>query len=229
MRPKDIFRKQTSLLAVIHAESADQVIRNTDVALAGGADGVFLINHAISDAALVYCYHAARSRFESAWIGLSFMRLGATESVRLAPATASGLWVSDAGIEEQGPQPEDVHSLSRLRAESGRDGLYFGGVAFKHQRPVKDPAAAARAAVPFVDVITTSGSATGSAPSTEKVASMRGAIGGHPLAIASGVSPENVQEYLHLVDCILASSSISDSEAELSPKRLARLVRAIEG
>jgi predicted TIM-barrel enzyme len=94
---------------------------------------------------------------------------------------------------------------------------------------VKDPAAAARAAVPFVDVITTSGSATGSAPSTEKVASMRGAIGGHPLAIASGVSPENVQEYLHLVDCILASSSISDSEAELSPKRLARLVRAIEG
>jgi hypothetical protein len=31
------------------------------------------------------------------------------------------------------------------------------------------------------------------------------------------------------VDCILASSSISDSEAELSPKRLARLVRAIEG
>lgn len=227
MRFRDAFAKPVALLAVVHAETADQVLRNADIALSGGADGIFLINHAISDQNLVACYHAARRRFGDAWIGLSFMRLSATDSVRLVPQDASGLWVSDAGVEESGPQPPDVPALSARRGAAGWSGLYFGGVAFKHQRPVTDPAAAAQAAVPFVDVITTSGAATGSAPSAAKIAALRAAIGGHPLAIASGVSPENAHEYLGLVDCILAASSISASESELDPRRLAALVSAM--
>lgn len=227
MRFRDVFDPPVALLAVIHAEHPEQVVRNADIALSGGADGVFLINHTISDPELVACYHAARRRFGGSWIGLSFMRLSATESLRLAPEDASGLWVSDAGIEESGSQSPDVTSFAARRAAAGWPGLYFGGVAFKHQRPVTDPAAAARAAAPYMDVVTTSGAATGSAPSTAKIAAMRAALGDHPLAIASGVSPENVREYLGLVDCILAASSISASESELSPARLAALVSVI--
>ncbi|MBL8554135.1 MAG: hypothetical protein JNL41_07645 [Phenylobacterium sp.] len=216
-----------TLLVVVHAETSGQVLRNVERALSAGADGVFLINHAIADDALVAAYRAARARFADAWIGLSFMRLSATSSLGLVPADASGLWVSDAGTHEVAPQPPAVTGFADARAAAGWGGLYFGGVAFKHQRPVSDPAAAARAAAPFVDVVTTSGSATGSAAPLDKVASMKAAIGPHPLALASGVSAENFELYRPHVDCVLAASSVSDSEAELSPTRLSELVAAM--
>jgi hypothetical protein len=220
-------RKLCALLVVVHAETGEQVLRNVDRALSAGADGVFLINHTITDEALVEHYLATREWFAEAWIGLSFMRLSAMDSLRLVPLDASGLWVSDAGIHETGGQPTEVVGFADARRAVGWQGLYFGGVAFKHQRPVTDPSAAAMAAAPFVDVITTSGSATGSAAPAEKIAAMKAAVGRHPLALASGVSPENFDLYRPHVDFVLAASSVSDSETELSPRRLAELVSAM--
>ena len=53
----------------------------------------------------------------------------------------------------------------------GWAGLYFGGVAFKKQREVRreDFEHAARVAAPYVDVVTTSGVATGRAADVAKV------------------------------------------------------------
>lgn len=227
MGPPGLFARELPFLVVIHAEDPDQVLRNVDRALAAGADGVFLINHTISDAALSSCYFAARRRFKSAWLGLSYMRLSAPAALAILPMDASGLWVSDAGVEETGPQPESVTSFATLRRAAGWSGLYFGGVAFKHQRPVRDAALAASAAAPHVDVITTSGSASGSAAPLSKLSGMRHAIGHHPLALASGVSATNVGTYRPFIDFVLAASSVSDSQTELSPSKLAELVAAV--
>jgi predicted TIM-barrel enzyme len=102
-------------------------------------------------------------------------------------------------------------------------------VAFKHQRPVRDTAAAARAAVPYVDVLTTSGAATGVSAPLAKISAMRQATKRHPFAIASGITPENLQNYQDHADCFLVATGVSASQAELDPRRLSALVSAARG
>lgn len=87
----------------------------------------------------------------------------------------------------------------------------LGGVAFKYTPSYTDDpvgaAAAARELEPFVDVVTTSGPGTGMSPQPEKLAAMKHAIG-KPLAVASGIGPDNIHGYAGTVDQILVASSV---------------------
>jgi predicted TIM-barrel enzyme len=78
-----------------------------------------------------------------------------------------------------------------------------------------------------MDVVTTSGPGTGQAARPEKVRAMKEAIGSHPLALASGVTPENVTDYLAWVDCFLVATGISYTFEELDPGRVADLVEVV--
>lgn len=53
---------------------------------------------------------------------------------------------------------------------------------------------------------------------------MKAAVGDFPLAIASGITPENVGEYLPWCDCFLVATGISCSFEELDPERVRALV-----
>lgn len=224
-----LFGQGASVFVVVHAETIPQVLRNLARAHEAGADGAFLINHAISETALLDCYEAARAAWPRWWLGLSFMGRAAGEALDLLPDSASGLWTSNAGISMGSADPASGARLfqEKRAARSGWRGLHFGGVAFKHQEQVADPAAAARLALPYVDVVTTSGAATGVAAPLAKIAAMKAALGDHPLAVASGVTPENVERYLGLVDCFLVATGISDSHADLNRARTAELVSIV--
>ncbi|MEM7423752.1 MAG: hypothetical protein AAF334_08500, partial [Pseudomonadota bacterium] len=106
-------------------------------------------------------------------------------------------------------------------------GLYFGGTAFKKQRPV-DPAdyqiAAAQAAL-RMDVVTTSGVATGAAAEAGKIDSFRSGVGDAPLAIASGITPDNAMIY-GAADCFMVATGINheDSFYDIDPARLRALL-----
>ena len=50
-----------------------------------------------------------------------------------------GYWADDARIDETRRSPAEADEIAGARAGSGWTGLYFGGTAFKKQRPV-DPA-----------------------------------------------------------------------------------------
>ena len=96
-----------------------------------------------------------------------------------------------------------------------------------------------------VDVVTTSGTQTGYAPDVEKVAVMRRALderalalssGGLPgseegnaLAIASGVTPVNIEVFLPYVDAYLVATGIEDRFGVFDPKRVRDLAAAIHG
>ena len=74
-----------------------------------------------------------------------------------------------------------------------------------------------------MDVITTSGVSTGNAPDHGKIQEMKGVIGHHPLAIASGITPENVLGYTLYTDCFLIATGVSDSFTELNPSKVRKL------
>lgn len=205
-------------LPVIHVEAEDQAVRNMKIARDNGADGVFLINHTIRWSQLLSVYDWARGSFPTFWIGINCLDLDRSMALQHAPTGLQGLWCDNGGVDDIGVS-QNFFYFENLRKSRGWKGLYFGGVAHKGQNRVYDPALAAKHAVGHIDVITTSGDSTGQPPEVSKIQAMRRAINGHPLAIASGMSVENVERFMPYCDCFLVASSIGHSFSELDPQK----------
>ncbi|QEL20929.1 BtpA/SgcQ family protein [Limnoglobus roseus] len=226
-RYRQAFSRRHTVLPVIHVDSLEQAHRNARAAREAGADGVFLINHGMADEALLDIHGAVADANPTWWVGVNCLGLSPEQAFRAVPANVSGVWADNAGIEEGQPdQPYAERVLAAHRSHAPA-GLYFGGVAFKYQRAVEDLEAACRVAARYMDVVTTSGPGTGAAAEVEKIARMKRALGGTPLAIASGITPENVGTYLPHADCFLVATGISRSFTELDPARVLGLVRRV--
>ena len=224
---REIFTARHTILPVIHVEGVDQAIRNAEIARQCGADGVFLINHSISHSELLSAVPAVRQRVGAWWIGVNCLDLIPESAFEKIGSDISGLWADNARIDERSECQTAAEQVQAARIKSGWRGLYFGGVAFKYQRPVEDLEAAALLAAGFMDVVTTSGPGTGMSAQPEKIATMKRALGTHPLAIASGITPENVHEYLEVADCFLVATGVSSSFTELDPIRLKKLIQNV--
>jgi predicted TIM-barrel enzyme len=202
--------KPPKFTAVVHMTGDDQAVEQSTRVLEAGAGGVFLIDHERSFRHVLASYEKVRAALPNAWIGINFLDLLPDEAIQVMPAGAQALWIDYGGIEEgRESQPEADQNLKHIRA--AKPGvLLFAGVAFKYQQKVKNPAAVAALASTRMDVVTTSGAGTGEAPSVEKIVSMKKALlPGGLLAVASGVSPENVHLYRDDVDCFMVATSIS--------------------
>lgn len=221
------FKNQHIILPVVHVESELQALRNIELALRHGADGIFLINHSIGAASLLAIHVAASEQFPQAWIGVNCLDLPPAEVFTRIPKRVDGVWTDNAMIDESSDEQPQAQSVLDARQRAGSRALYFGGVAFKYQRDVKDLAAAARKATSFMDVVTTSGPGTGQAAHIEKIRAMKQALGTFPLAIASGITPENIEIYLPYSDCYLVATGISGSFTQLDESLLHKLVTRV--
>ena len=225
----EVFGRHRVVLPVVHVASEVQALRNARIARDAGADGVFLINHAISDRRLLEIHEQVASSFPDWWVGLNCLGLGREEVFREISSHVAGVWVDNAGIREDREDQPAAERARLAREAQGWRGLYFGGVAFKYQRAVRDLVAATRLAARYMDVVTTSGPGTGLACSPDKVRCMKEALGETPLAVASGVTLENVADYLLWVDCFLVATGVSRSFEELDPLRVEKVVEAVHG
>lgn len=226
---REFFHERHIVLPVIHAETEQQVMRNVERARDAGADGVFIINHTIDWPSLLCIHKTATKAFPGWWIGVNCLGLSAFDVFRKIPGSMPGVWTDNALIDvTKEPQTQAEQVLSVIE-ESGWNGLYFGGVAFKYQDPVVDTGAAASVAARYIDVVTTSGSGTGIPAHVEKIRAMKEAIGDSPLALASGVTPENVELYMPYCDCFLVASGISETFDELDPGKLLALLAVVRG
>ena len=225
-----------AVLPVIHVRDAAQAGRNAAIAIEAGAQGVFLINHDFAPEALVPILGEVRARFPSLWLGVNFLAVTGRDAFPvLGRLQAQGVeidacWADDARIDERAPAEgqTEAREIAAAREASGWTGLYFGGTAFKKQRPVapSDHETAARTAAGWMDVVTTSGVATGRAADRAKIAAFRRGCGDAPLALASGVTPDNAGDYAADVDAMLVATGINRSGDfyEIDPEGLRRLL-----
>jgi uncharacterized protein len=226
-RFKDAFFNRHVVLAVIHVEDAAQASANTRIARDTGCDGVFLINHHISHQTLLKIHHELHKQFDDWWVGVNCLDLPPDQVFSAVSKEVAGIWVDNAHINERTHHQPEAERTDLARKESGWNGLYFGGVAFKYQRHVADLGAAAKVAQRYMDVVTTSGPGTGQAASRDKIVALREALGDSPLAIASGITPENVGDYLDVADCFLVATGISVSFTQIDPSRARALVQRV--
>lgn len=206
-----------AILPVIHVLNLEQTVRNIVIAMTEGAQGVFLINHDFPHHELLPVIQEVRQRFPSLWFGVNFLGVtGKNAFPLLGELSEKGVkvdacWADNARIDEHADEQKEADEIASIRASSGWSGLYFGGTAFKKQREVaiEDHQLSAEIAGRYMDVVTTSGIATGAAADISKIETFRKGCGEVPLAVASGVTVDNIGVYASLVDAVLVATGIN--------------------
>ena len=221
------------ILPVIHVLDDARTAANIDHIIDAGLKGCFLINHDFGIDAFLPVLEAIRGRYPDFWIGVNFLAVTGLKAFPiLADLDERGVridayWADDARIDESAVTQEEADNIAATRTACGWEGLYFGGTAFKKQRPVdpKDYARAAFIAGGFMDVVTTSGIATGHSAELGKLADFRGALPDRPIALASGITPDNATDY-DMVDCFMVATGINfeNDFYNIDPARLSHLV-----
>lgn len=208
-----------AVFPVIHVLSSEQTIRNVNIAIEEGCPGVFLINHDFEIEPFLPIIREVRQKFPEVWMGINFLAVtGKYAFPVLAELEAGGCridgyWADDARIDEFSAidAQTEAAEILEVKRSCGWDGLYFGGTAFKKQRPVKeaDFARSAEIASNWMDVVMTSGSATGIETGTDKTRVFHDNVGSSVLGLASGISPENIKSYAPLIDTCLVATGIN--------------------
>jgi hypothetical protein len=209
---------QTQILAVIHSRPKD-ALENAVTAMNCGCDGVFFISHGdMTPAELLYL---SDSGVFSRPQGVNLLGFPVIDAMNMAGSRASMVW------SDYTPSGREREVLEAERHDMSFNGLFFGGVAFKYQPQPLDLRQAAEEVRGFVDVLTTSGDGTGYAPEVEKLAVLAEGFG-NKIAVASGVTPENVVPMLPYLSHILVSTGISKDFYTIDPDKCKRLVDVVK-
>lgn len=202
---------------VIHINEEPAVARQqADKAFDAGADGVYLIDHISSEPDILFdTFNEVTNDHPSEYVGVNMLGFRPSEAlIRIQRAledgelgrAPDGLWTDDIRSD---PHLGDAQTIKEY-FEQLRKVRILGGVAFKYTRSyTANPWMAKREAAelsPYVDIVTTSGAGTGKAPGVAKVRAMKRASGS--LAVASGISVENIARYKNIVDEVLVASSV---------------------
>ena len=225
-----------AILPVIHVIDFEQVKRNIELAIKEGVSGIFLINHDFGVDTFLPIISATREHFPYLWLGVNFLGVSGDKAfpilgdLQKQGTSIDGYWADDACIDEYESVDSQVKAKEILQAKvsSGWHGLYLGGTAFKKQRVVQPEHydVAANIASHWMDVVMTSGEATGQITPTDKISSFQRGAPNTALGIASGVSPENIHKYTNAVDIILVATGINYSADfyNIDPLKLKQLM-----
>jgi predicted TIM-barrel enzyme len=222
---------------VVHHLNASLSIGQAKLAFACGADGVFFISHGGQNKELFIPACAVKHQYPDKSVGLNLLGEGALYALEeVVSLKLDMVWTDKPGVSSAGWTEEGSAVVQKLKGMKalGQDApAFFGSVAFKYQPHEPEPEMAAVYANSAGMIATTSGSGTGSAPEVGKVQRMHDAIcngkevGRGFLAVASGMTPENVQDYLPHVTHHLVATGVSTDMHHFDPERLKRFIELV--
>ena len=215
-----MFKQSHFFLPVVHVLNLEQTMSQLKIAFNNKADGVFLIGHGIRYNELFDIYSQVREVYPDEWIGLNCLDLAPLEMFLRIPPGVNGVWVDNAYIDERYDIDDQEYPLQvrELIDSMNWKGLYFGGVAFKYQKRVNDIIKTTKIACKYMDVVTTSGAGTGISAEPEKIKIMSKITNKYnkKLGIASGITPNNIEDYKS-VNYFLVATGISKSFHAFNP------------
>lgn len=202
------------LTPVIHVKNQEQVFKNIEICIDARVGLCWLIGHGIDNLELIRIAYKAKQKYKDINIGINCLGMK-YDDVSIFASFIDYVWTDNCYAE-----PRD------LEVRSGH--IYFGGVAFKYQNPRFSLEDDCINAINFVDVITTSGDATGSPPTLDKIKLIHSYVNPHQIAIASGINKDNISQFLPYVDYYLVATGISKSWDELDIDKVQELQKIIE-
>lgn len=227
------------LYPVIHFLNNEVALENARIAFNAGCEGLFIIDMTPVPDGQKYdpvLYEECVKELVATWpdknIGINYLETpyNILENQKLG---ATMEWCDNPGIHSvEAFNRRDVQKNLNLLLIDARqinpDFKFFGSVAFKTQIPDLVPGQSAIIAASYGWIATTSGVETGSPPSVEKMKTMKEALGDRPLAVASGIDPENVVDFLPYIDYFLVATGISKSFYEFDSELVEDLARKIQ-
>ena len=211
---------------VIHNKNQELTIQQANLAYQAGADGIFLISHCGKDNEILITASLLRENFTPKFnIGVNLLSTNTVTALELVKQSKLDmLWgdvcgVSSRGLNEMG---ESLSSNLDTRLKYSPMQL-FASVAFKYQPIDPDPVRAGRNALEAGFIPTTSGSATGEAPTVDKIRDMSEGTHGL-LAVASGMTVDNINLYKPYLSHILVSTGVSKNGYEFDTELLSSFI-----
>lgn len=228
-------------LVVVHHLDYAQAYSQGALALHCGADGVFFISHnpSTSDDELQGPALDLKESFPEKKVGINYLEKFAFPALeRVSALGLDMVWMDNPQVRsdsENGPQALAIADWLSRGHRAAQPVEVFGSVAFKYQPHDPRPELAAIKAHRLGMIPTTSGLGTGKAADVEKIKRMRQGLDSVPaektpsLALASGLTCENVSTYLPFVTHLLVATGISRDEHFLDELKLRRFVEIVQG
>lgn len=204
--------KKSKIYPVIHYHNLETTFANVDIAVQSGCDGVILIHMNAQDELLSPACRAIKEKYNNLFVGINRLSFhddpsqGIYENLNCG---ADATWVDNSGI-FNGKGSEKTDRLYNALGNSKSHQL-FAAVAFKYQKTDYKPNESAQLAFNLGFLPTTSGIGTGHAPEVQKIKEMGELVGRENLAIASGITPDNVALFTPYCANFLVSTGISKS------------------
>lgn len=225
----NVFGDNKICLPVIHVtETSEDVFdhinfeENLSRCFSANVDGIFLVNNDCSSLSLINSYIYAKNKYPLKWIGLNYLG-NCYEAIYFAKyLNVDGLWLDNIGVfDDDVNRAEFIQSyIQLLKLEA----LIFGGICFKYQRQPENPTLTASNASKFAHVITTTGNGTSHPIEIEKLKNIYDGVSDtNFIAVASGISCDNVQDILPYVHVFMMHTSVVDSENLIDVEKLARI------
>lgn len=219
-----------NIFPVIHYLSDEQILHNVDLAQKYGCKGVFLIdmNGNNQQKTLEIAIQIAK-QYPCLEVGVNHLGTSPHKALQKnIEAQLSMTWTDQCLTHTVfNKYAQDIEALSSLLINNKHS--LFSAVAFKYQPDEPHPGIAAQKAIEAGFIPTTSGVATGKSISLQKLEDIRSVIGQQArLAVASGVTSDNVFHIKDLVTDILVASSITFENSEIiNEVELDKLVNSI--
>ena len=211
---------------VIHVESAAQALANAELAFEQAVAGVFLIQMQGRDELLGPIAQQLKTRWPQRSVGVNFLSLPADTALQRSLSLGlDATWTDKPGVRSDRVLPVAWRVQALLERASRH--LFFGSVAFKYQEVDSDPGRAAVLASKLGMIPTTSGEATGVAPAQSKLQTMHRSVEGAALAVASGITPENILSFAPYLSHVLVATGIAKDFHNLDADRLRLLLQVL--
>lgn len=214
-----------TVIPVIHYLDNSQAMRNAEMVFDAGCDNVMLINMNGPGLALIPVCEDIKTKYPEKRLGVNFLDTVKPDELPFNIIPYLNMTWTDCqltySLQSDYGLAKDIMNL----LEERENHQLFCAAAFKYQQHEPNPIQAAGKALDFGFIPTTSGSTTGVPADPSFVRTLREGINSEsPLAIASGVTPDNAHLFLPYVSHILVSTGISESFYEFDKVKLKDLL-----
>lgn len=192
---------------VIHVQHREQALECAGIADFCKCAGVMIISMSGEDEKLDPIGDAIRETFPNLKLGVNYLTMAAPYALLRSQRNGYDATWTDQQMFSAGSMNGDARAILLVKKEGHK---LFAAVAFKGQSVDPFPGDSAQVAALNGMIPTTSGTGTGYAPAFDKITSIRRHLHpSEPLAIASGISPDNIAEFLPFVSHVLVATGIS--------------------
>jgi predicted TIM-barrel enzyme len=209
------------ILPVIHYSTLSVALENAEIAFQNGCDGVFVINMDYTPETDLeipaVCAHI-KKLFPNKKVGANFLYADFITMFVNAVDSIDMIWTDDL-------IPEEHDEVIRLQGFV-KDIDIFESFAFKYKKADPDFVNTGNNILAKGRIPTTSGSGTGHAAPLEKLIQLSELP---RLALASGLTPDNVSMFKPYITHALVATGISDSFYTFDPTKVKDFVQAVRG